>query len=59
MLVQGNGRDLSFLKDNSIDAIITDHAYDLKKSLKGETGILPPMNVFNIRRKTLMKNTGC
>ena len=31
MLVQGNGRDLSFLKDNSIDAIITDHAYDLKK----------------------------
>ena len=35
MLVQGNGRDLSFLKDNSIDAIITDHAYDLKKSLKG------------------------
>lgn len=35
MLVQGNGRDLSFLKDNSIDAIITDHAYDLKNSLKG------------------------
>lgn len=35
MLVQGNGRDLSFLKDDSIDAIITDHAYDLKKSLKG------------------------
>ncbi len=26
---------MSFLKDNSIDAIITDHAYDLKKSLKG------------------------
>lgn len=35
MLVQGNGRDLSFLKDNSVDAIITDHAYSLKKSLKG------------------------
>ena len=35
LLVNGNGRDLSFLKDNSIDAIITDHAYDLKKSLKG------------------------
>lgn len=35
MLVQGDGRDLSFLQDNSIDAIITDHAYDLKKSLKG------------------------
>ena len=35
MLVQGDGRDLSFLKDNSVDAIITDHAYSLKKSLKG------------------------
>ena len=34
MLVQGDGRDLSFLKDNSVDAIITDHAYSLKKSLK-------------------------
>lgn len=35
LLVNGNGRDLSFLKDNSIDAIITDHPYDLPKSLKG------------------------
>ena len=35
MLIQGNGRDLSFLKDNSVDAIITDHPYELKKSLKG------------------------
>lgn len=35
LLVQGNGRDLSFIKDNSIDAIITDHPYDLKKSNKG------------------------
>ncbi len=29
LLIQGNGRDLSFIKDNSIDAIITDHPYDL------------------------------
>lgn len=35
MLIQGNGRDLSFLEDNSVDAIITDHPYELKKSLKG------------------------
>ncbi len=35
MLIQGNGRDLGFLIDNSVDAIITDHAYDLRKSLKG------------------------
>ena len=42
---------MSFLKDNSIDAIITDHAYDLKEKPEGETGILRPMNVFNIRQE--------
>lgn len=35
LLVNGDGRDLSFLADNSVDAIITDHPYDTKKSLKG------------------------
>ena len=35
MLIQGNVRDLSFLEDNSVDAIITDHPYELKRSLKG------------------------
>lgn len=35
MVVQGNGRDLSFIADNSIDALITDHPYKLDKSLKG------------------------
>lgn len=35
LLVNGNGRDLSFLKDDSVDAIITDHPYYLPKSLKG------------------------
>ena len=35
LLVQGDGRDLSFLPDSSIDAIITDHPYDLKKSNNG------------------------
>lgn len=35
MLLNGNGRDLSFLSDNSIDSIITDHPYALEKSLKG------------------------
>lgn len=52
MLVQGNGRDLSFLKDNSIDAIITDHAYDLKKSLKGGNRDLLWSSIF----VTLMAN---
>lgn len=35
VLVQGDGRDLSFLKDGSIDAIITDHPYALHGALKG------------------------
>lgn len=35
ILINGNGRDLSILKDNSIDAIITDHPYDIQKSHKG------------------------
>lgn len=35
LLVQGDGRNLSFLPDSSIDAIITDHPYDLKKSNNG------------------------
>lgn len=35
LLVNGNGRDLSFIDDESIDGIITDHPYDLSKSLTG------------------------
>ena len=35
LLVEGDGRDLSRIQSNSIDAIITDHPYDLKKQLKG------------------------
>lgn len=35
LLIEGDGRDLSFIKDESIDAIITDHPYDIKKSNKG------------------------
>ena len=35
LVMNGNGRDLSMFKDNSLDAIITDHPYNLEKSLKG------------------------
>lgn len=35
LLVHGNGRDLSFLDDECIDAIITDHPYDLKNNKGG------------------------
>ena len=35
LLIQGDGRDLSFLEDGSIDAIITDHPYDIKAANNG------------------------
>ena len=35
LLINGDGRDLSMIKDKSIDGIITDHPYDLKKALSG------------------------
>ena len=35
LLIQGDGRDLSFLGDGSIDAIITDHPYDIKAANNG------------------------
>jgi len=35
VLIEGNGRDLSFIKDNSIDCIITDHPWNDKKANKG------------------------
>lgn len=35
ILMEGNGRDLSFLQDTSIDCIITDHPWEDKKTNKG------------------------
>ena len=35
LLINGDGRDLSMIKDKSIDGIITDHPYDLQKALTG------------------------
>lgn len=35
LLIQGDGRDLSFLANGSIDAIITDHPYDIKAANNG------------------------
>lgn len=35
LMIQGDGRNLSFLSDESVSCIITDHPYELKKSLKG------------------------
>lgn len=46
ILINGNGRDLSMLKDNSIDAIITDHPYDIKESNKGGNRNFAQYNSF-------------
>ncbi len=46
LLVNGDGRDLSFIKDNSIDAIITDHPYSLKKSHTGGNRNLAEYDCF-------------
>lgn len=35
VLIEGDGRDLSILKDGSIDCIITDHPWEDKKANKG------------------------
>ena len=35
LVLEGNGRDLSMFEDESIDAIITDHPWEDKKSNKG------------------------
>lgn len=47
LLVQGDGRDLSMLKDNSIDCIITDHPYSDSKSNKGGNRAFAEYNTFN------------
>ena len=35
LLIEGNGRDLSMFGDGTVDAIITDHPYDMKASNNG------------------------
>ncbi|MCM1295886.1 MAG: site-specific DNA-methyltransferase [Muribaculaceae bacterium] len=35
VLLQGDGRDLSFLPDSSVDCIVTDHPYEISGQLKG------------------------
>lgn len=51
LLVQGDGRDLSMLKDKSIDCIITDHPYSDSKSNKGGNRAFAEYNTFNYTEK--------
>lgn len=47
LLVQGNGRDLSMIDDNTIDCIITDHPYKDVKSNRGGNRSFADYDSFN------------
>lgn len=51
LLINGDGRDLSFIKDKSIDGIITDHPYDLSKSLVGGNRKFASYELFQYKQK--------
>ncbi len=50
-MINGDGRDLSMLEDGSMDAIITDHPYEDKKSLKGGNRDFSQYEVFQYTQK--------
>jgi len=49
ILIEGDGRNLSMLKDNSIDCILTDHPWLDIKSNKGGTRAFALYDCFNYR----------
>lgn len=49
--INGDGRDLSMFENGEIDAIITDHPYDDKKSLKGGSRNLANYELFKYTQK--------
>lgn len=51
LLINGDGRDLSFLDDNSIDCLICDHPYALKASLKGGNRNFADYDLFQYDEK--------
>lgn len=46
LLINGDGRDLSMFADNSIDAIITDHPYDLSTNKGGNRNFADSYTCF-------------
>lgn len=54
ILIEGNGRDLSFLKNNSIDCIITDHPWD-NKANKGGNRNFAEYDCFNYTLEDFME----
>lgn len=53
LLIQGDGRDLSFLEGNSIDCIITDHPYLISRQLKGGNRDFASYDLFQYNQKNL------
>lgn len=51
LLVNGDGRDLSMIKNKSIDGIITDHPYDLQKALTGGNRKFATFELFRYESK--------
>ena len=51
LLINGDGRDLSMIPDNSIDGIITDHPYDLSKALTGGNRKFASYELFKYNQK--------
>ncbi|MBQ2917079.1 MAG: site-specific DNA-methyltransferase [Clostridia bacterium] len=51
LLINGDGRDLSSIKDKSIDGIITDHPYDLQKALTGGNRKFAKYELFKYESK--------
>ena len=51
LLINGDGRDLSMIEDSSIDGIVTDHPYDLAKSLKGGNRNFAEYELFRYEEK--------
>lgn len=51
LLINGDGRDLSMIADNSIDTLITDHPYKLDKALKGGNRDFASYDLFQYEQK--------
>ena len=51
LLINGDGRDLSMIKDHTIDGIITDHPYDLQKALTGGNRKFATFELFRYESK--------
>lgn len=64
VLIEGDGRDLSMLKDNSIDCIMTDHPWLDLKSNKGGTRYFASYDCFkytldDFKEKARVLKDGC